>query len=104
MTNQRLPGQWLRGMALGGLSLISPLSTAGDALKYYPTSVVPTLPAPNDVLATQPRMRPGLLSALQDAHRRSVAEGWHGIPDRRGWSAHRSVEAARPSEASQRTD
>lgn len=70
---------------LAGLVILGPVvhgaeSAASGALKYYPTSVAPTLPSQNDVITTREGAPRGILSALQSAYRRSDGQGWSGIP------------------------
>lgn len=71
-------GRGFAGPVLAGLILTDAASAASDALKYYPTSVAPTLPTPSAVSAMRGDAPRGILAVLQSAYRRSVGQGWSG--------------------------
>jgi hypothetical protein len=77
---QMRTGRQLAGVAIAGLLVAGPAGAASGALAYYPTSVVPTLPSPEEVRAMRDAERSGILSTLLSAYRRSVGQGWAGVP------------------------
>jgi hypothetical protein len=66
------------GLTLAALFATGTANAASEALKYYPTSVVPSLPSIEEVRAMRAAAPRGILAALRSAYRRSVAQGWVG--------------------------
>ena len=67
----------LSGVLVVGLSLASTGVMAWGAKAYYPSSVSPVLPGPEQAqrIAVAP---PGFLDRLRDAHQASLNRGWKG--------------------------
>jgi hypothetical protein len=68
------------GSAASVLLSLGAVIGVGDALPYYPTSVVPNLPGPDEARAILAEEQMGVVRSLRRAHRRSVEQGWVGIP------------------------
>ena len=68
----------LSGVLVVGLSLASTGAMAWGAKAYYPSSVSPVLPGPEQAqrIAVAP---PGFLDRLRDAHQASLNRGWKGV-------------------------
>lgn len=68
----------LSGALVVGLSLASTGVMAWGAKAYYPSSVSPVLPGPEQAqrIAVAP---PGFLGMLRDAHQASLNRGWKGV-------------------------
>lgn len=77
---QRSIGRLLAGLVITSLMTSGAVNAASEAFKYSPTSVAPTLPGPDEVLAMRENAQRGILSALRLAFRRSHGRGWSGIP------------------------
>lgn len=73
-------GRLIAGLALSGLANAGTPGIVSEALKYDSTSVVPTLPTPQEARAMREATPHGIVPALQHAHRRSLDQGWTGIP------------------------